>query len=673
MDLIDETPAATEARLIETRVYPPSPAFHAQANVTEEAYARADADPIAFWEDAARRLDWATPWHTALDWQPPVDGAVPAARWFDGGTLNVAHNCVDRHVDAGRGDKVALHFEGEPGDRIAVTYADLQRRVSQAANALEALGIRPGDRVVVYLPVLIETVVIALACARIGAVHSLVFGGFSAEAVRFRLEDTGAKLLVTSDGQHRRGRAVEVKSAADAAAADLPELEHVLVVRRTGQDVPWTEGRDVWWHDVVDTASETHEAQPFPAEHPLFIIYTSGTTGKPKGLVHTSGGYLAHASWAHWAHFDAKPDDVHWCTADLAWVTAHTYELYGPLSNGLTQVIYEGTPDSPHRARHLEIIERYGVTVYYTAPTLIRTFMTWFGDALPAGHDLASIRLLGTVGEAINPEAWVWFRRTFGRDELPIVDTWWQSETGAAMIAPLPGVTPLKPGSASVPLPGIDAAVVDENGAEVAAGRSGTLVVRRPWPGMARTVWGNPQRYRDSYWSAYAGHGGHGGYYVAGDGATRDADGHIWILGRLDDVVNVSGHRLSTIEIESALVADPSVGEAGTAGVADPITGQAVVAFVTPSGSGVVTASALRDRVAHDIGPVAKPRHIVTVPDLPKTRSGKIMRRLLAQLWEAEQDRRAGRIPAPLGDTTSLQNPDAVDGIAAALETHAPH
>ena len=666
MDLIDET-SQTEARLIEDRVYPPSPEFHAQANVTEEIYGQADADPIAFWEGAAKRLDWAMPWHTALEWNPPTDGAIPSARWFSGGTLNVAYNCVDRHVDAGRGDKVALHFEGEPGDRTAVTYADLQRRVSQAANALTALGIVPGDRVVVYLPVLIETVVIALACARIGAVHSLVFGGFSAEAVRFRLADTGAKLLVTSDGQFRRGTAVEVKSAADIAAADLPDLEHVLVVRRTGQDVAWTEGRDVWWHDVVDTAAETHEAQPFEAEHPLFIIYTSGTTGKPKGLVHTSGGYLAHASWAHWAHFDAKPDDVHWCTADLAWVTAHTYEIYGPLSNGLTQVIYEGTPDSPHRERHLEIIERYGVTVYYTAPTLIRTFMTWFGDTLPGGHDISSIRLLGTVGEAINPEAWVWFRSTFGRDKLPIIDTWWQSETGAAMIVPLPGVTALKPGSASVALPGIDVAVVDEQGEEVAAGRSGTLVVRRPWPGMARTVWGNPQRYRDSYWSAYAGRGEYGGYYVAGDGATRDADGYIWILGRLDDVVNVSGHRLSTIEIESALVADPTVGEAGTAGVSDPLTGQAVVAFVMASGIGELAASALRDRVAREIGPVAKPRHIVVVPDLPKTRSGKIMRRLLAQLWEAEQDRRAGREPQPLGDTTSLQNPDAVEGIAAAL------
>ncbi|MCI1020061.1 acetate--CoA ligase [Microbacterium sp. C5A9] len=658
----------SEARLLENRSYPAATAFAAQANVTGEAYARAAADPTAFWEQAARRLDWAEPWHTAHEWEPPTDGAVPAARWFVGGRLNVAANCVDRHVAEGRGDKVALHFEGEPGDRISVSYSDLQRRVSQAANALIALGIEPGDRVVIYLPVLVETVVITLACARIGAVHSLVFGGFSAEAVRFRLSDTRAKLLVTSDGQFRRGTATEVKSTADVAAADLPDLEHVLVLRRTGQPVPWTEGRDVWWHDVVDTADTEHEAQSFDAEHPLFIIYTSGTTGKPKGLVHTSGGYLTHASWAHWAHFDAKNDDVHWCTADLAWVTAHTYEIYGPLSNGLTQVIYEGTPDTPDRERHLEIIERYGVTVYYTAPTLIRTFMTWFGDDLPAGHDLSTLRLLGTVGEAINPEAWIWFRRNFGGDRLPVIDTWWQSETGAAMIAPLPGVTTLKPGSASVPLPGIDAAVVDDNGDEVAAGRSGTLVIRRPWPGMARTVWGDPQRYRDAYWSAYAGHGEFGGFYVAGDGATRDADGYVWILGRLDDVVNVSGHRLSTIEIESALVAHDTVGEAGTAGVSDPVTGQAVVAFVTPSGRSDVSVQDLRGQVATAIGPVAKPKHIVVVPDLPKTRSGKIMRRLLAQLWEAEQDRRAGRAPVPLGDTTSLQNPWAVDDIAAVLE-----
>lgn len=651
----------SEVRLAETRSFPPPTEFAAQANVDASIYEAANADPVAFWERAAARLDWVEPWHSAHTWAPPVQGegelSVPEATWFAGGTLNVAVNCVDRHVDAGRGDKVALFFEGEPGDRFAVSYAELQRRVARAANGLTALGIVPGDRVVVYLPVLVETVVIALACARIGAVHSLVFGGFSAEAVRFRLEDTRAKLLVTTDGQNRRGTQLEVKSAADVAADGLPDLEHVLVVRRTGQDVPWTEGRDVWWHDAIDTQPDVHDPQAFDSEHPLFIIYTSGTTGKPKGLVHTSGGYLTHASWAHWAHFDAKPDDVHWCTADLAWVTAHTYEIYGPLSNGLTQVIFEGTPDTPDRTRHLEIIERYGVTVYYTAPTLIRSFMTWFGEDLPAGHDLSSIRLLGTVGEAINPEAWVWFRRNFGRDETPVVDTWWQSETGAAMIAPLPGVTTLKPGSATVALPGIDMAVVDEHGTPVAPGRSGTLVARRPWPGMARTVWGNPERYRDSYWAPFAGHGEHGAYYVAGDGATVDADGYIWILGRLDDVVNVSGHRLSTIEIESSLVAHPSVGEAGVTGVFDAITGQAVAAFVVDGAAGPVGFDELRAQVTRDIGAIAKPKFIVRVPELPKTRSGKILRRLLAQLWQGDT----------LGDTTSLQNPWAVDGVREAV------
>lgn len=655
----------------EARTY--DPPLDLDANVGPEAFDRAEADPIAFWEDAARRLDWVTPWHTPLVWSPPVADAeggltVPEAQWFVGGRLNVAVNCVDRHVDAGRGDKVALHVEGAPGDRRTLTYADLQSEVSRAANALTALGIGPGDRVVVYLPVLAETVIVTLAIARIGAVHSLVFGGFSAEAVRFRVQDTGAKLLVTSDGQYRRGQAVEVKSTADEAVAGLDHVEHVLVVRRTGQDVPWTEGRDVWWHDVVDTAPDVHEAQAFDAEHPLFIIYTSGTTGRPKGLVHTSGGYLTHAAWAHWAHFDAKPDDVHWCTADLAWVTAHTYEIYGPLANGLTQVIYEGTPDSPHRERHLEIIERYGVTTYYTAPTLIRTFMTWFGDELTGGHDLSSIRLLGTVGEAINPEAWVWFRRTFGADRAPVVDTWWQSETGAAMIAPLPGSTVLKPGSATRPLPGISAKVVDDSGVEVGPGEGGLLVVDRPWPGMARTIWGDPQRYLDAYWRRFAGHGEHGGYFLAGDGASYDADRYIWLLGRLDDVVNVSGHRLSTIEIESALVAHPAVGEAGVAGVHDDVTGQAVAAFVVPAAppgpvddvdawlaAGDALREELRGQVAHEIGPVAKPKHVLLVPDLPKTRSGKIMRRLLAQILDGS---------AP-GDVTSLQNPWAVDEIAA--------
>jgi len=659
--------------LEETRRFPAPESFAAQANVGADEYARAAADPVAFWEEAARRLDWARPWTTAHTWEPAVpqdDGSlsVPRATWFEGGRLNVAVNCVDRHVDAGRGDKAALHFEGERGDRRTLTYSDLQREVSKAANALTALGIGTGDRVVVYLPVIPETVVITLAIARIGAIHSLVFGGFSAEAVRFRVEDTGAKLLVTTDGQFRRGKAVAVKASADHAVAGVESIEHVLVVRRTGDetpDLPWTPGRDVWWHDVVDTASEVHEAEAFDSETPLFIIYTSGTTGKPKGLVHTSGGYLTQASWTHWALFDAKPDDVHWCTADLAWVTAHTYEIYGPLSNGLTQVIYEGTPNTPHTARHFEIIERYGVTVYYTAPTLIRTLMTWFPEGVPAQYDLSSLRLLGTVGESINPEAWVWFHERIGGGRCPIVDTWWQSETGAAVMCPLPGVSTLKPGSSLGALPGLTTLVVDDAGQRVPNGSGGYLVVDRTGPALARTVWGNPERYRDSYWARFA----EQGYFFSGDGAKYDADGDIWVLGRVDDVINVSGHRLSTIEIESALVAHPAVGEAGVVGVEDATTGQAIAAFVIPSDEAVDRAqedpaywnglasdlsSVLREHVATAIGPIAKPRDVVIVPDLPKTRSGKIMRRLLGDI-------RDGRA---LGDVTSLQDDTVPERIA---------
>ncbi|MDT0165079.1 acetate--CoA ligase [Actinotalea sp. AC32] len=672
------TSATISNLLVEDRTFP-APGGEWNVGPAEHAALldAAERDHVAFWEEAARRLEWAEPWHTAHTWSPaapdpddPERLTVPAARWFEGGRLNVAVNCVDRHVAAGGGDKVALYVEGEPGDRRVLTYADLQREVSRAANALLALGVGKGDRVVVYLPVLAETVVVTLAIARIGAIHSLVFGGFSAEALRFRLEDLRAKVLVTSDGQFRRGKAVATKTTADEAAAGLDHLEHVLVVRRTGDatpDVPWTPGRDVWWHDVVDTADDHHEAEAFDAETPLFVIYTSGTTGRPKGLVHTTGGYLTQASWTHWAQFDARDDDVHWCTADLAWVTAHTYEIYGPLSNGLTQVIYEGTPNAPHTARHLEIIERYGVTVYYTAPTLIRTLMTWFPDGLPDTYDLSSIRLLGTVGESINPEAWVWFHQQLGRGETPVVDTWWQSETGAAMVAPLPGVTTLKPGSATRALPGISVRVVDERGDEVPHGAGGLLVVDRTWPGMARTVWGDPERYRDAYWARFADRG----YYFAGDGARYDADGDIWLLGRVDDVINVSGHRLSTIEIESALVAHPEVGEAGVAGVTDATTGQAIAAFVIPArpaadpddvvawlDHALALTETLRNHVAKEIGPIAKPRDVVVVPDLPKTRSGKIMRRLLADLVAGDT----------LGDVTSLQDETAVQRIHAVLE-----
>lgn len=637
---------------------------------------------VDFWEEQARRLHWAAPWHTAHSWKP-VDveaGHGPEIRWFDGGKLNVAYNCVDRHVLAGRGGKVALYFEGEPGDRRAITYAELQREVCKAANALLDLGITKGDRVVIYLPVIPETVIITLAVARIGAIHSLVFGGFSAEALRFRVEDTGAKLLVTTDGQYRRGVAVPVKDNADAAVAGDNAIEHVLVINRTTPagdlaSVPMKGGRDVWWHDVVDTASDVHEPEAFDAETPLFIMYTSGTTGKPKGLVHTSGGYLTQASWS-FEYLFSNPDpalrdsDVHWCTADLAWVTAHTYEIYGPLSNGVTQVIFEGTPNTPHPGRHFEIIERYKVTQYYTAPTLVRSLMGWFPDGVPDSYDFSSIRVLGTVGEAVNPEAWRWLRDNIGGGTTPMVDTWWQSETGACIMSPSPTDTDFKPGCAARALPGVSTRVVDQAGVLSAPGVQGFIVVDRPGPAIARTVWGNPRRYFDSYWSQYP----EQGWFLAGDGAKYDSDGDIWILGRVDDTLNVSGHLLSTIEIESALVSHPDVVEAGVCPVADPTTGHAVVAFVVLRSDAVMAANGdatggpaadvtndLRNHVAKEIGPIAKPRDVVVVADVPKTRSGKIMRRLLTQLFEG----------TALGDTTSLQNEPAIAGIQDVLRERA--
>ncbi|WP_426975894.1 acetate--CoA ligase [Pseudarthrobacter sp. O4] len=658
-----------------------------------------EAERIAFWEEAALRLDWAEtpgsqspgqekPWHTAHRLIPAdVEAGIgPDITWFEGGRLNVAYNCVDRHVDAGRGGKVALHFEGEPGDRRTITYAELQREVSQAANALLDLGIAQGDRVVIYLPVIPETVIITLAVARIGAIHSLVFGGFSAEALKFRVEDTGAKLLVTTDGQFRRGAAVPVKDNADQAVSGENAIEHVLVVNRTTapellDTVPMTAGRDVWWHDAVGQASEVHTPEAFDAETPLFIMYTSGTTGKPKGLVHTSGGYLTQASWSY-QHLFSNPDrelrdqDVHWCTADLAWVTAHTYELYGPLSNGVSQVIFEGTPNTPHPGRHFEIIERYGVTQYYTAPTLVRSLMGWFPDGVPASYDLSSIRLLGTVGEAVNPEAWRWFRKNIGAGTAPVVDTWWQSETGATILSPAPTDTEFKPGCAARPLPGVGTRIVDDTGNTVPPGVQGFIVVDAPGPAIARTVWGDPQRYFDSYWRKYA----EQGWFLAGDGAKYDDDGDIWILGRVDDTLNVSGHLLSTIEIESALVSHPDVVEAGVCPVADPKTGHAIVAFVVLKDSDALSsrrldtlarsslarcaatediASELRNHVAKEIGPIAKPRDVVVVPDVPKTRSGKIMRRLLTQLFEG----------TTLGDTTSLQNEPSIAAIQDVLRT----
>ena len=639
-----------------------------------------ETDRLAFWEEAASRLEWTEPWHTTHS-ATPADTAArrgPELRWFDGGKLNAAVNCADRHVAGGRGDKVALHFEGEPGDTRTVTYRELTALVSQAANALTELGIGKGDRVVVYLPVLVETVVITLACARIGAVHSLVFGGFSAEALRFRVEDTGAKLLVTTDGQFRRGTAVPVKSQADEAVSGDNAIEHVLVINRTGHtDVDWVQGRDVWWHDVVDSQPTEHAAEAFDAETPLFIMYTSGTTGQPKGLVHTTGGYLTQASWSHeflFSHPDPaqRENDVHWCTADLAWVTAHTYEIYGPLSNGVTQVIYEGVPNAPHPGRHFEIIERYGVTSYYTAPTLVRSLMGWFPDGIPAPYDLSSIRLAGTVGEAVNPEAWRWLRTQVGRDAVvpgdpdsgvPMVDTWWQSETGATVLSPRQDDPSFKPGCATRALPGLATDIVDDAGARVPANTQGNIVLTRTGPAMARTVWGNPERYFTSYWEKYAAQG----WFLAGDGARFDDDGHTWILGRTDDVINISGHRLSTIEIESALVSHAAVVEAGVCPTFDAKTGHAATAFVVPRDASLIggtladapadvrdsVVAALRAHVSTQIGPIAKPRDVVFVPDVPKTRSGKIMRRLLTQLFEG----------STLGDTTSLQNEPCIERI----------
>jgi acetyl-CoA synthetase len=647
---------AVEALATENRRFPPPAELAAAANVTAEAYERAAADRLAFWEDAARRLEWAAPWSQTLDWQPPF------ARWFVGGRLNVAVNCVDRHVAAGHGDRVALHWVGEPeGDTRDVTYADLQREVSRAAHALTELGVQAGDRVCIYLPMVPEAVVAMLACARIGAAHSVVFGGFSAQALVDRITDADAVLVITADGGYRRGAASALKPAVDEAVARCPSVRNVLVVRRTGQDVAWTD-KDLWWHEVVDRQPDTHEAQAFDAEHPLFLLYTSGTTGRPKGILHTSGGYLTQAAWTHWAVFDLKPEsDVYWCTADVGWVTGHSYLVYGPLANGATQVVYEGTPDAGGRDRWWSIVERYGVTILYTAPTAIRTFMKW-GEELPGRHDLSSLRVLGSVGEPINPEAWMWYRRVIGGDRCPVVDTWWQTETGAMMIAPLPGVTECKPGSAMGPLPGISADVVDGEGRSVGEVGGGFLVLDQPWPSMLRGIWGDEQRYRETYWSRFARDGEP--LYFAGDGAKWDADHVLWLLGRVDDVMNVSGHRISTTEVESALVSHPSVAEAAVVGAQDPTTGQAIVAFVTVKGSvadeessGEAFLSELRAHVAKEIGPIAKPRTILITPELPKTRSGKIMRRLLRDVAENRE----------LGDVTTLADPTVVDAIGSSM------
>ncbi|MEN9693334.1 MAG: hypothetical protein RLZZ330_978, partial [Actinomycetota bacterium] len=607
-------------------------------------------DRLAFWDKQAARLTWQTPWTQTLDWSN-----APFAKWFVGGKLNVAYNCVDRHVENGLGDRVAFHFEGEPGDTQTITYANLQDRVNKAANALTSLNVGKGDRVAIYMPMIPEAVVAMLACARVGAVHSVVFGGFSAEALRSRIDDAQAKLVITADGQNRRGSAMPLKPAVDEAVAQTPSVEKVLVVKRTGGEVTWTD-KDIWWHDLVDGQSIDHKPEAFDSEQPLYILYTSGTTGKPKGILHTSGGYLTQAAYTHFNVFDLKPEtDIYWCTADIGWVTGHSYIVYGPLSNGATQVIYEGTPDTPHKGRFWEIIEKYGVTIFYTAPTAIRTFMKW-GTEFPEKHNLKSLRVLGSVGEPINPEAWMWYREVIGGNNCPIVDTWWQTETGAIMISPLPGVTATKPGSAMKPLPGIGAEIFDDNAEAVGNGQGGYLVLTEPWPSMLRGIWGDDERFVETYWSRFAGN------YFAGDGAKWDEDGAIWLLGRVDDVMNVSGHRISTTEVESALVSHPAVAEAAVVGASDSTTGQGIVAFVilrggVEDGDGLV--KQLRDHVAKEIGPIAKPRQIMVVPELPKTRSGKIMRRLLRDVAENRS----------MGDATTLADPTVMNLISQGLAT----
>ena len=639
---------ALENLLREDRAFPPSAEFAAQANATAELYEQAKADRLAFWDKQAHDLEWDTPWTTTLDWSN-----APFARWFDGGKINVSVNCVDRHVEAGHGDQVAYHFEGEPGDTQTITYAELLTQVSQAANALESLGIKAGDRVAIYLPMIPEAAVAMLACARIGAVHSVVFGGFSAEALRSRIEDAEATLVITADGGNRKGKPMALKPAVDEAVAASPSVTNVLVIRRTGQDVEWT-AKDVWWHELVGAQPTTHEPQAFDAEHPLFILYTSGTTGKPKGILHTTGGYLTQVAYTHRNVFDLKPDtDVYWCTADVGWVTGHSYVVYGPRATRATSLMYEGTPDSPHNGRWWELVQKYGVTILYTAPTAIRTFMKW-GHDIPNRYDLTSLRLLGSVGEPINPEAWMWYRSVIGGDRCPIVDTWWQTETGAIMISPLPGVTATKPGSAMIPIPGISMAVVDDEEREVGNGGGGYLVLTEPWPSMLRGIWRDNDRYVETYWSRFR------GKYFAGDGSKLDDDGAIWLLGRVDDVMNVSGHRISTTEVESALVSHPAVAEAAVVGANDEMTGQGIVAFVILRSDAEVAdhiVTALRNHVAQEIGPIAKPRQILVVPELPKTRSGKIMRRLLRDVAEHRA----------MGDVTTLADPTVMNLIGQGL------
>ncbi|MEZ5203417.1 MAG: acetate--CoA ligase [Acidimicrobiales bacterium] len=653
-----EPSATIEDYLLEDRTFPPPEGFKERSLVaSNHLHEEADADFEGFWaRQAADLVDWQEDWHTILDWD------LPFAKWFVGGKLNVSENCLDRHVAAGHGDRVAFHWEGEPGDTRTITYADLHGEVQRFANALKGLGVAKGDRVAIYLPMVPEAVVAMLACTRVGAAHSVVFGGFSADSLADRINDAECKVLVTADGGWRRGKPSLLKPTADVAVANCPSIEHVVVVDRVAASggaapIDWVEGRDRWYHELLAAADAECAPEPMDSEDLLYLLYTSGTTGKPKGIMHTTGGYLTQVAFTHKYVFDLHPEeDVYWCTADVGWVTGHSYIVYGPLANGATSVMYEGTPDTPGKDRFWDLVERYGVTILYTAPTAIRTFMKW-GDQEPAGHDLSSLRLLGSVGEPINPEAWMWYHQVIGGERCPIVDTWWQTETGGIMISPLPGATTTKPGSATFPLPGIGAELVDDEGHVVERG-GGYLTLTRPWPSMLRGIYGDPERYRDTYWSRFEGR------YFAGDGAKIDEDGYLWVLGRVDDVMNVSGHRISTTEVESALVDNPKVAEAAVVGAKDDTTGQAIVAFVTLKGGQEASDEAgeeLRQHVATKIGAISRPKLIVFTDDLPKTRSGKIMRRLLRDVAEGRE----------LGDTTTLADPTVVEEIRNRAATNA--
>ena len=649
---MSEPNGAIESHPIDAETFPPSAEFSAQANINDPAvYWKAAEDPEAYWAEQAKQLSWSSPFSETLDWSNP-----PFAKWFQDGELNVTVSCLDRHVTAGLGERVAFYFEGEPGDTRTITYSELTSEVKRAANMLTSLGVQPGDRVAIYMPMIPETIIAMLAVARLGAAHSVVFGGFSSESLRARIDDAEAELVITADGGYRKGRASALKPAVDAALAldtKVQTVQNVLVVKRTGGEVAMEPGRDLWWHEEIIDFDTEHTAKGFPAENPLFILYTSGTTGKPKGILHTSGGYLTQVAATHRDVFDLKPEtDVYWCTADIGWVTGHSYVVYGPLANGATQVIYEGTPDTPDWGRWWQIIEKYGVSIFYTAPTAIRACMK-VGRQVPEQYDLSSLRLLGSVGEPINPEAWRWYREVIGADKTPIVDTWWQTETGAIMVSPLPGLTRLKPGSAQTAYPGISISVRNDSGDEVSPEEGGLLVIDRPWPSMVRTIWGDDQRFIDTYWAKFTKR------YFAGDGARLDADGDLWLLGRVDDVMNVSGHRLSTAEVESALVGHQAVAEAAVVGADDAATGQAIMAFVIlKSQQQLVTVDEaeqeLRRHVADQIGAIARPKQIFIVTELPKTRSGKIMRRLLKDAAEGRS----------IGDTTTLADTSVMQSIS---------